>query len=53
MKSIEELNNSKIPLVIIDKRLNDLDNFVLFPEKVEQAKRIISKIGLPKQTHYS
>ncbi|MFN3487833.1 MAG: hypothetical protein ACK4YV_01800 [Emticicia sp.] len=50
MKSIAELNNSKIPLVIIDKRLNDLDKVVLFPEKVEQAKKIISKIGLPKQT---
>ncbi|MDX2196802.1 MAG: hypothetical protein NW207_10320 [Cytophagales bacterium] len=53
MKSIEELNNSKVPLVIIDKRLNDLDNFVLFPEKVEMAKKIIAKVGLPKQPHYS
>jgi hypothetical protein len=51
LKSSENLtiNTSKVPLVIIDKRLNDLDNVILFPEKVEQAKQIIRKIGLPKE----
>ncbi len=49
MKTIEELNASKIPLVIIDKRLNSLDDVVLFPEKVEKAKKIIEKTGLPLQ----
>jgi hypothetical protein len=49
MKTIAELNASKVPLVIIDKRLNSLDDVVLFPDKVEKAKKIIEKIGLPKQ----
>jgi hypothetical protein len=53
MKTIAELNASKIPLVIIDKRLNSLDDVVLFPEKVEQAKKIIGKIGLPKRKYDS
>jgi DNA-binding NarL/FixJ family response regulator len=47
MKTIAELNASKVPLVIIDKRLDSLDKIVLFPEKVEMAKRKIAKIGLP------
>lgn len=49
MKSIEELNNSKVPIVIIDKSLDKLNNVVLFPEKVEKAKETIAKIGLPKK----
>ena len=48
MKTIIELNNSKVPLVIIDKRLNKLSETILFPEKVENAKKIIAKFGLPK-----
>ena len=50
MKSIEEFNNSKVPLVIIDNRLDVLDNVILFPEKVELARKTIAKIGLPKQS---
>lgn len=53
MKTIKELNASKVPLVIIDKKLNNLDNVILFPEKVKAAKQIITKIGLPKQKHYN
>jgi hypothetical protein len=48
MKTIAELNKSKVPLVIIDKKLNVLDSIVLFPKKVQKAKEIIKKIGLPK-----
>ena len=48
MKTIIELNSSKVPLVIIDKRLNKLSETILFPEKVENAKKIIAKFGLPK-----
>lgn len=49
MKTISELNTSKVPFVIIDKKLNHLDNQVLFPEKVAKAKNIILKHGLPSQ----
>lgn len=53
MKSIQALNKSKIPTVIIDKSLDKLDDIVLFPEKVEKAKATIAKIGLPKKQLHS
>lgn len=49
MKSILELNEKKVPVVQIDKRLNKYDNVVLFPEKVEKAKEMLETIGLPNQ----
>ena len=48
MKTIAELNKSKIPIIIIDKRLNKLSETVLFPAKVENAINIIKKYGVPK-----
>ena len=48
MKSIEDLKGSKVPIVIIDKSLDKLNDVVLFPEKVEKARETIAKIGLPK-----
>ena len=48
MKTISQLNESKVPLVIIDKELNKLKNVILFPEKVEKAKKDIARLGLPK-----
>lgn len=47
MKSIQELNESKVPIVIIDESLDKLDDMVLFPEKVAKAKETVAKIGLP------
>ena len=49
MKSILELNEKKVPVVRVDKRLNKYDNVVLFPEKVEKAKEMLQTIGLPGQ----
>ncbi|HEX5154473.1 MAG TPA: hypothetical protein VFW07_23665 [Parafilimonas sp.] len=50
MKTIKELNKSKVPIVILDKSLDKLNNVVLFPKKVAKAKETIDKIGLPKIT---
>ncbi len=47
MKKIVELNKKKVPVVRIDKSLNKYDNVVLFPEKVEKAKKDFEKFGLP------
>ncbi len=47
MKTIQELNNSMVPIVIIDPKLASLDNTVLFPEKVAKARQTIAKVGLP------
>ena len=51
MKTIQELNDSKVPIVIIDPKLAALDKEVLFPEKVENARKNIAKIGLPNAKH--
>ncbi len=48
MKSILELNDKKIPVVRIDKGLNQYSNVVLFPTKVAEAKKAFKKFGLPK-----
>jgi hypothetical protein len=53
MKTIQELNKSKVPIVILDKSLDKLNDVVLFPEKVEKARETIDKIGLPKQKNSS
>jgi hypothetical protein len=50
MKKIDELNKRKVPIVRIDKSLNKYDDVVLFPEKVEEANKMLRKIGLPKVT---
>lgn len=48
MKSILELNEKKLPVVPVDKSLNKYSDVVLFPEKVEKAKKAFAKFGLPK-----
>ena len=50
MKKIDELNKKKVPIVRIDKSLNKYDDVVLLPEKVEEANKMLRKIGLPKVT---
>lgn len=46
--SITELNDSKTPIVKINKSLNRLSKKVLFPEKLEEANRLLKTVGLPK-----
>ena len=48
MKTIEELNTSKVPVIVFDKKLEKLKEKVLFPEKLKRAQEILSKSGLPK-----
>lgn len=47
-KKIEELNNSKTPIIVIDKKLGRPKGETLFPEKLARANEIIAKYGLPK-----
>lgn len=53
MKTIQQLNESKVPVVIIDPKLNALDEQVLFPDKVKKARVILDKIGLPETNRKS
>jgi hypothetical protein len=48
MKSIDDLNKMKTPIVKIDKSLEKFKGKVLFPEKVALANKTLAKVGLPK-----
>ena len=45
---IKELNDSKTPLVKIDKKLNKFQGKVLFKEKLDMANKLMEKATLPK-----
>lgn len=45
---IEELNKSKLPIIVYDKKLEQFRGKVLFPDKLERANEILAKAGLPK-----
>lgn len=53
VKTIEELDQSKVPIIRVDGSLNKYDNQVLFPEKVETANKALRTIGLPKTAEKS
>ncbi len=44
---ISALNQSKVPIVKIDKKLERFRGKTLFPEKLEKANEILSRVGLP------
>ena len=46
--TVKELNKSKTPIVKINKTLDKLATKVLFPDKLEEANRILKTVGLPK-----
>ncbi len=46
--NIKDLNKKKVPIIKIDKALNQYSNKILFPEKVEKANEMLRRIGLPK-----
>lgn len=48
-KNIQELNSSKIPIIVFDKKLEQFRNKVLFREKLAKTKEIIARDGLPKR----
>ncbi len=50
MKTIAEINASRVLLVIIDPELNNMRNVVLFAEKVEKAKQVITWLNLPSKS---
>lgn len=47
--TIEELNSSKVPIIVFDKKLEQFRDKVLFPEKLEKANELLSKGGLPQR----
>ena len=49
MKVTAEIKKRKIPIVRVDTSLNQYDDKILFPDKLEKANEMLRKIGLPKQ----
>jgi hypothetical protein len=49
MNKITEIKERKIPIVRVDKSLNNYDDKVIFPDKLEKANEMLRKIGIPKQ----
>jgi hypothetical protein len=48
MKSIQELNEKKIPIVRIDNSLEKYLKLPIFQDKVDKANEALRTIGLPK-----
>lgn len=46
---IKDLNESKIPVIVLDKKLEKFRESVLFPEKLAKANEILNKVGLPRK----
>jgi len=46
--TIEQLNQSKVPIIVFDKKLEELKGKVSFSEKLKRANEILAKEGLPK-----
>jgi hypothetical protein len=46
---IEQLNSSKVPVIVFDKKLEQYRDVVLFPDKLKKANKLLAKVGLPKQ----
>ena len=49
--TIEELNSSKVPIIVFDKKLEQFRDKVLFPEKLKKANELLSKGGLPQRNN--
>jgi hypothetical protein len=45
---IKELNESKTPIVKITKRLEKYKSKVVFEQKLQEANRILERVGLPE-----
>ncbi len=45
---VEDLNKAKIPVVKINKKLDEFKGKILFPKKLELANKMLAKVKLPK-----
>lgn len=49
MKTVQELNNNKMPTVRIDPSLEQYRDKVLFPKKLAKANEMLKTVRLPKK----
>ena len=52
-KFIQELNESKVPIVTIDPSLEKYRDKILFPEKLARAEELLKNAKLPENKHRS
>jgi len=45
---VEDLNKAKIPVVKMNKKLEEFKGKILFPEKLDLANKMLEKVKLPK-----
>ena len=50
MKTIQELNQRKVPIVKINNGLRKYKAMPIFQEKVDKANEMLRTVGLPKVT---
>jgi len=50
-KFIQDLNNSKVPIVIIDPSLEKYRDQILFPEKLARAEELLKNAKIPENKH--
>ncbi len=50
-KLIQDLNNSKVPIVIIDPSLEKYRDQILFPEKLARAEELLKNAKIPENKH--
>jgi len=53
MKTIQEINKRKLPIVAIDPVLDKYRNKIMFPEKLEKANIMLKTAKLPPNQHNS
>lgn len=53
MKNIQDLKNSKMPIVAIDPSLDKYRDKVMFPEKLKKANQVLKTAKLPPKKHSS
>ena len=53
MKTIEDLNKRKVPIVSIDPALDKYRDKTMFPEKLEKANKMLKTAKLPPNKHCS
>ena len=51
MKTIQELNNRKVPIVRIDPLLEQYRDKILFPEKLAKANCMLKTAKLPTKKY--
>ncbi|NRT13616.1 hypothetical protein [Flavobacterium sp. 14A] len=47
---VEDLNKAKIPVVKINKKLEEFKGKIMFPEKLELANKMLERVKLPVET---